>query len=116
MKKIQKIDFYGFDQKNSSRFLLKKTRASFPFSKDVLCGNKESTTFTFFFFFFYYLLKFHFFLVHLCLGMDEGWVCKKEVKVASPYSTLCYFPGVEKKKKRTVLKSGESLGSVFSPQ
>lgn len=48
--------------------------------------------------FFYYLLKFHFFLVHLCLGMDEGWVCKKEVKVASPYSTLCYFPGVEKKK------------------
>lgn len=49
MKKIQKIDFYGFDQKNSSRFLLKKTRASFPFSKDVLCGNKErSTTFTFF--------------------------------------------------------------------
>lgn len=72
--------------------------------------------FYFFLFFFYYLLKFHFFLVHLCLGMDEGWVCKKEVKVASPYSTLCYFPRVEKKKKRTVLKSGESLGSVFSPQ
>lgn len=53
MKKIQKIYFYGFDdQKIRHDFPLKKTRASFPFSKDVLCGNKESTTFTFFFFFF----------------------------------------------------------------
>ena len=50
---MKKIYFYGFDdQKIRHDFPLKKTRASFPFSKDVLCGNKESTTFTFFFFFF----------------------------------------------------------------
>lgn len=50
MKKIQKIYFYGFDdQEIRHDFRVKKTRASFPFSKDVLCGNKEwSTTFTFF--------------------------------------------------------------------
>lgn len=50
---MKKIYFYGFDdQEIRHDFRVKKTRASFPFSKDVLCGNKESTTFTFFFFFF----------------------------------------------------------------
>lgn len=47
---MKKIYFYGFDdQEIRHDFRVKKTRASFPFSKDVLCGNKErSTTFTFF--------------------------------------------------------------------